>query len=57
MLYEVITDETRLATIIESAIDADLWVLDLVRGTRSRLTFSGTPTDLTWSPDGSRIVS
>ncbi|MGB7219599.1 MAG: protein kinase [Vicinamibacterales bacterium] len=35
----------------------DLWVLDLTRGVRSRLTFDASDEDsAVWSPDGSRIV-
>ena len=36
---------------------SDIWVLDLERGTRSRLTFQGTPNvSGVWSPDGKQIV-
>jgi len=35
----------------------DIWVLDLRRGVKSRLTFGPGPTaDPVWSPDGSRIA-
>jgi Tol biopolymer transport system component len=35
----------------------DLWVLDLVRGTRTRLTFDpGEDLNPVWSPDGTRIA-
>jgi Tol biopolymer transport system component len=35
----------------------DLWIIDLVRGVNSRLTFgAGTESNAIWSPDGSRIV-
>jgi Tol biopolymer transport system component len=35
---------------------ADVWVLDLQRGTKSRLTFkTGTQISATWSPDGKTI--
>jgi Tol biopolymer transport system component len=35
----------------------DLWVLDLRRGVKSRLTFGpGPTTEAVWSPDGSRIA-
>ena len=33
--------------------DADIWVLDLDRGTRTRLTFEGTNLVPTWAPDSS----
>src|SRR5262249_48587131 len=35
----------------------EIWIFDLDRGTRSRLTFQGTPkTQATWSPDGKTIA-
>ncbi len=52
-------DGKRLAVM---SIDAqsrnpDVWVFDLVRGTRTRFTFdAGGDTNPIWSPDGSRIV-
>jgi Tol biopolymer transport system component len=37
--------------------DADIWRLDLVRGTLTRLTFAPNPdTFPLWTPDGSRVV-
>ncbi len=36
---------------------ADIWVLDLVRGSRTRLTFGGaTHLEPSWSADGQRVV-
>ena len=36
---------------------ADLWVLDLARGSRSRITFGGNNRFLpTWSPDGAQLA-
>jgi len=34
----------------------DIWVLDVERGSRSRLTFSGAVRGMAWSPDGTRIA-
>ncbi len=34
----------------------DLWIYDLVRHTRSRLTFGTRPACATWSADGSRVA-
>ena len=34
----------------------DLWLLDLVRGSRTRLTFEGDNTSPAWTPDGKSVV-
>lgn len=55
-------DGTRAAVIINEADGiADVWVVDLAQGTRTRLTFStkevpGIHRDPVWSPDGREIV-
>ena len=48
-------DGRRLALTEVGPKRADLWLADLQRGTRSRLTFEGGRL-ATWAPDGSRIV-
>ncbi|MCA1732579.1 MAG: hypothetical protein LC732_03145, partial [Acidobacteria bacterium] len=52
-------DDTRLAVMKTSSDGAenDIWVIDLVRGVSSRITF-GPEVDIgpVWSPDGSRIA-
>jgi serine/threonine protein kinase len=46
-----------IASVARSMDEADLWVLDLEKGTQSRLTFeSAWVTRGTWSPDGQRVV-
>ena len=55
-------DGTRVAFAISQSVSnatpADLWVLDVGRGTRTRLTFGGTNNRFypTWSPDGTRLA-
>jgi len=56
---ELSPDGTRLALdrVEPNSVSADIWVVDLSRGTASRLTFE--PSDEVrplWSPDGSRIL-
>ena len=46
----------RLAVNILSEGTYDVWVLDLVRGTLSRLTTKGSNLGACWSPDGRRIA-
>ena len=52
-------DEKRVAVSRQDAqaTNFDIWVLDLLRATPTRLTFDPTPDYMpTWSPDGSRIA-
>ena len=51
-------DGRRLATHVEEGVGGDIWVMDLERGSRQRLTFNpeqhnGAPI---WSPDGRQIA-
>jgi serine/threonine protein kinase len=39
-----------------SATAIDIWLADLVRGSATRLTFSGNSTAPSWSPDGRRLA-
>jgi Tol biopolymer transport system component len=49
-------DGKRIATGIGDAA-SEIWVIDLARGTRSRLTFQGAPNlGAIWSPDGKQLV-
>ena len=54
-------DRTRVAAIMNDpmAENADLWILDVATGTRSRLTFSQARENVravVWSPDGSQVA-
>ncbi|HEU4928456.1 MAG TPA: hypothetical protein VFU38_01400, partial [Candidatus Krumholzibacteria bacterium] len=50
-------DGKRVAATIEESDNMDIWVFDLGRGTRTRLTFdSGSDIRPQWTPDGSTLV-
>jgi Tol biopolymer transport system component len=50
-------DETRIAVERREAGHSAIWIIDLIRGTNTRLTFSSNnETNPIWSPDGSRII-
>ena len=50
-------DGQRVAVAIAGGTDADIWVLDVRRGTRSRVTFGGDNRYyLIWTPDGARLT-
>jgi eukaryotic-like serine/threonine-protein kinase len=49
-------DGKRLAAVVNENNNGDVWVFDLARGTRTRLTFdSGWDVQPRWSPDGRSI--
>lgn len=50
-------DESKVAVAITSDTgDNDVWVLDVIRNTSSRLTFDRTAVIPIWSPDGNHIL-
>ena len=49
-------DERKLALTAIAGDKSDIWIVDVEKGTRSRLTFDGDAADPTWSPDGKRIL-
>jgi dipeptidyl aminopeptidase/acylaminoacyl peptidase len=50
-----LSPDSRRAVIAIGAAPPDIWIVDLERGTRLRLTTSGGSSPV-WSPDGSRIA-
>ena len=55
-LPAVAPDGKRVATVISESNNGDVWVFDLVRGTRTRLTFEpGWDINPQWTPDGQEI--
>ena len=55
MQLELSPDGRRLALVTDDGGKADLWIVDLESGSRSRLTFDGGVGDPTWSADGKRV--
>jgi serine/threonine-protein kinase len=49
-------DGTRMVVDVRSASDRHIWVYELERGTRTRLTTEGFNLDPLWTPDGERIT-
>ena len=57
--FNLSSDGTRVAVglVDPQTATPDIWVLDLIRGSRERLTFDpGVDANAFWSPDGSRIL-
>jgi Tol biopolymer transport system component len=48
-------DGRRIADAITTDKDSDIWVMDVARGTPTRLTFGGNNDFPAWAPDGSRV--
>jgi len=49
-------DGRRLAVSIASADSGDIWIYEVERGTRIRLTFEGNSRLQSWTPDGKRVT-
>jgi Tol biopolymer transport system component len=49
-------DGRLMAVTIASDTGSDIWIIDLERGTRLRLTAGGTSAFPVWGPDGSRVA-
>ena len=49
-------DGRRIALSVDQGSSRDVWIYDLERGTRTRLTFQGNSANPIWTPDGRVIV-
>ena len=49
-------DADRIAAAVSGATTYDIWVFDLKRKNRTRLTFEGDNTDPHWTPDGKSVI-
>jgi Tol biopolymer transport system component len=49
-------DGKKLAVVVGSIKDLDLWIFDIQLGTMNRFTFGGQNRSPVWSPDGQRIA-
>ena len=53
---EISPDGTKVALTVTSLTKSNIWTLDLVRETLTRLTFDDASDSPLWTPDGKRIV-
>jgi serine/threonine protein kinase len=49
-------DGTRVAVCAVEGSQWDVWIHELSRGTRTRLTFNGDANDAVWTPDGTALI-
>ncbi len=49
-------DGQRVAVAVQSAAKQDIWIYDIGRGTRMRLTVEGNNSSPVWTPDGKRVT-
>ncbi len=49
-------DGQRVAVEVQSVANSDIWIYDIGRGTRMRLTVEGTNQSPVWTPDGTRVT-
>ena len=50
-------DSRRIAVSVEEGETSDIWILDSIRGTQTRLTFDPVPEFVpSWSPSGERLI-
>ena len=49
-------DGTRVAVCAVEGSQWDIWIHELSRGTRTRLTFNGEANDAVWTPDGTALI-
>src|SRR5215472_1159810 len=49
-------DDKRTAVVDTTSSTGTIWIVDVARGTRNRLTYNGSYSDPVWSPDGKKIA-
>jgi len=49
-------DGQRVAVAVQSGLTQDIWIYDIGRGTRMRLTVEGNNISPVWTPDGTRVT-
>ena len=49
-------DGQRVAVAVQSSLNTDIWIYDIGRGTRMRLTVEGGNASPVWTPDGTRVT-
>ena len=49
-------DGQRVAVAVQSGLNQDIWIYDIGRGTRMRLTVEGDNISPVWTPDGKRVT-
>ena len=54
--FQVSPDGTKVAAQIWGTSRNDIWIYDLERGSRDRLTIEGNNTNPVWSPNGDRVA-
>jgi serine/threonine-protein kinase len=54
--FQLSPDDKRLAVQIVQGLKSNVWIYELDRETRARLTFNGYNSQPIWSPDGERIT-
>ena len=49
-------DDRLVAIVVKSQESRDIWIQDIARDIKTRITFGMTANDISWSPDGTHLV-